>query len=149
MPIARRYDIFTLNLSRGNIAASIEVATEDETINNLAPGDEVRVDFSYNLGRPRLGNVTDVAAGGTALTAGQLRYFLKDFLLAWEGEVEGQPITAGSGKFPSATFGHDTPNIGSAVNPTSRIPNHLDVTLHSPNTPNTCLLYTSPSPRDS
>ena len=129
MPIARRYDVFTLNLSRGNIAASIEVATEDETINDLAPGDEVRVDFSYNLGRPRLGNVNDVAQGGEALTAGQLRYFLKDFFLAWEGTVEGAAIEAGSGKFPSATFGHDTPNIGSAINPNSRIPNHLDITL--------------------
>lgn len=107
MPVAKRYDSFTLNVSIDDVAARIAVASEDRTINNLSPGDEYEIDWSYTPGRPELGD-----PDGGHVTAGERSAFIDSFTLAWEGTVEGDLVSlSDAGKFPSHRFGHDRPNI--------------------------------------
>ena len=147
MPIARRFDTFTLNVSRTDIAASIEVASEDETTNNLLPGDSYNVDWTYSLGRPRLGNANELTAAGTALTSAEQNTFATDFEGGWEGTVEGQAIsTSQTAKFPNLRFGHDTPNIGTIIDPLAKIPNSASGAIPSEETlfGDSTLVTTSP-----
>lgn len=124
MPIARRFDNFTLNVSKDDVPALIEVATEDETTNNLKPSDPYNVAWAYAIGSPRLGNPRDVTSRGTDLSTEEFQKFLEDFQLGWEVTVEGKAVdVADTAKFPSAQLGHDTPNIGSLIDPEEKIDN--------------------------
>ena len=131
--IARRYDTFTLNVTRTDVWATIVVNSDDETQNDLSPGDEYEVGFKYTHGRPLLGNKNGILANGMDLAESDKERFATRFEVAFGGTIEGKslPYDAFDPKTPTRNFDDDQPNANSGIDPRKPFDNKLFGTLKS------------------